>query len=774
MSHPPKNAKRKLPSPLKTSQNNRKILTLIDQSLAFHQMGKYGDAKLLYEKVLSLEPNHFDAIQLLGALSVQTKQYSEAIEFLSKAIQINPNLAECHSNLGISFKELKRFDEALLCYNKAISLKPNYLEAHLNRGNVLRELQRFDEALGSYENVIALSSDYKEAYCNRGMVMHLLGRLNEALASYDKAISIEPRYHDAHFNRGNVLKDLNRFEEALVSYDNAIAITANDPETYSNRGLVLRALNRLDEALYFFDLAIVLRPKYATAYSNRALILQELNRLDEAIYCLDKAISINSESDDASKHSNVKFLELEHINQTLPNNDAVIYFNRGNMLRDLNRLDEAILSYEKSILIAPDHCETYNNLGLALKKLNRLDEAILCCDKAIALKSDYVEAHLNRSVILQGLNRLDEALLSNERALAINPIGEQASQTIKEKLKASSGLAQNQVRHGEEPGVDANGTAISWNFALCNLLNGNLKEGWRHYESRRKDVNASKNTGIREFDEPLWLGNESLNNKTILLYAEQGLGDTLQFSRYASMVAKLGAKVILEVQPALVGLLKNIEGVSEIIARGERLSDFDYQCPLLSLPLAFNTELHNIPPVTQNIAINTKKISYWDSRLGEKSKPRIGIAWRGNSAHSNDHNRSLSLSQLLDCLPKGLNYISLQKEISDNDQESLLIHGGIKFFGDSLHDFTDTAALCELMDIVISVDTSIAHLAGTLNKPTWVLLPFSPDWRWLLNRNDSPWYPSVRLYRQEKIGQWNSALDEIKSDLEKMKVIYNL
>jgi ADP-heptose:LPS heptosyltransferase len=230
-------------------------------------------------------------------------------------------------------------------------------------------------------------------------------------------------------------------------------------------------------------------------------------------------------------------------------------------------------------------------------------------------------------------------------------------------------------------------------------------------------------------------------------------------------VSSLGAKVILEVQPPLVKLMDGLEGVNQIISTGDNLPDFDYQCPLLSLPLAFKTDLQTIPKFSGYIKRDQDKLARWQVQLGGKIKPRIGIVWSGRVSHKNDQNRSLTLAQLMSHLPSNYEYISLQKEIRDIDQETLTKHNEIKHFGNIVQDFTDTAALCELMDIVLSVDTSVAHLAGALGVPTWVLLPYNPDWRWLLNRDDSPWYPSMKLYRQPAINDWNSVFDRIKSDL---------
>ena len=308
-----------------------------------------------------------------------------------------------------------------------------------------------------------------------------------------------------------------------------------------------------------------------------------------------------------------------------------------------------------------------------------------------------------------------------------------------------------------------------WNSAICYLLAGNFTDGWPRYEWRWQSESMSKTAGVRNFSQPLWLGAESIKDQTILLYAEQGLGDTIQFSRYVKLVVKLGAKVILEVQPSLVKLLSDLEGISQIIVKGDKLPHFDCQCPLLSLPLAFKTEIKTIPSASQNIYSDIEKVAKWQAILGEKTKPRVGIVWSGSATHKNNHQRSLTLSKLITYLPSDYEYVSLQKEISDVDKEVLTKHIEIKHFGGDLKNFADTAALCELTDIVISIDTSVAHLAGTLGKTTWILLPYSPDWRWLLDRNDSPWYTSVKLYRQEKINDWDGVLVNIQSDLKELR-----
>ena len=405
---------------------------------------------------------------------------------------------------------------------------------------------------------------------------------------------------------------------------------------------------------------------------------------------------------------------------------------QGLLAHQQGRLEEAQSIYVQVLKSQPQNFMALQLMGAFYLQTKNHLQAIDLLSQAIAINPSFAPCYYNRGNALQELKRLDEALASYDQAIRIKPDYADAY----------------------------------WNKSLALLLDGQFTQGWQEYEWRWKSKQITEKIGaVRAFTQPLWLGEQSFQDKTILLYGEQGLGDTIQFCRYADLVSKLGAKVILEVQPALVPLLKDLEGVSQIIAKGTMLPEFDYQCPLLSLPLAFKTVLETIPSSAQYIQSDNIKVSTWRAKLGEKTKLRVGIVWSGSTGHKNDHNRSLTLAQIVSHLPSQYQYICLQKELREIDKLVLSNNPHIQFYGDDLKDFTDTAALCELMDVVISVDTSVAHLAGALGKPTWVLLPYAPDWRWLLDRVDSPWYPSATLYRQEKAGDWDRVLDRVKADL---------
>jgi hypothetical protein len=404
----------------------------------------------------------------------------------------------------------------------------------------------------------------------------------------------------------------------------------------------------------------------------------------------------------------------------------------GLMAFERREYQQAVVLIDKAIAINPGNAAYYSDRGLALQRLKHVDRALESYDQALAIRKDIAIIHLNRGNALKELRQLDAAIESYDNAIAIKP----------------------------------DYATAYWNKALEQLTLGDFEQGWKSYEWRWKE--ESFPSPRRNFSWPLWLGEESLRGKRILLHSEQGLGDTIQFCRYVPMVAALGARVVLEVEQPLLVLLEQLDGVSEFVSKGLALPAVDFHAPLLSLPLAFKTTYETIPSPRKYLGSDSLKIAEWGCRLGPKSMLRIGLAWSGRAEHQNDHLRSISLAELIEHLPVGFQYVSLQKEVRHADREALESHTNIAHFGAALQDFTDTAALIELMDVVISVDTSVAHLSAASGKSTWVLLPFTPDWRWLLDRNDSPWYESVKLYRQERADDWNGVLGRVKHDLLQM------
>ena len=482
-------------------------------------------------------------------------------------------------------------------------------------------------------------------------------------------------------------------------------------------GAITAQTMRSEEAAVLLGRAVSVKPDSARALNNLGNALKDLKQLEAAADSYDRSIV------DKQNHE-----------------DAYACFHHGVDLEALGRLDAAVASYDRAIAIKPEYAHAHFNRGCFLYALRRPDAAAASYDRAIAIKPDYAEAHYNRGLVFHDLNRLDSAVASYDRAIA------------------------NRVDY----------VAAQWNKSQALLLGGAFDQGWKLYEWRwRYDK-----TGLRQRDlgNPLWLGVEALLGKTILLHSEQGLGDTLQFCRYAKLVAGLGAKVVLEVQAPLLRLLSDVEGASLVLAKGAELPAFDYHCPLLSLPLALGTKLDSIPTGIPYLHSDPVRTAKWRERLGTKTRPRIGLVWSGGFRQNqqqlwalNDR-RNIPFQKITALKLPQFDYISLQKgepaesELAEKRAE-LWPEANFFNFTEELNDFADTAALIENLDLIISVDTSTAHLAGALGKPVWILNRLDTCWRWLLDRDDSPWYPTVRLFRQQRLGDWDSVIARIRGEL---------
>lgn len=639
-------------------------------------------------------------------LALQQKgQLAQARACYLQALKLQPRNFDALHLLGVIAAQTQKFAQALELFDQAIAVNASHAFAFNNRGNVLRDLGQPGTAIASYDRAITLQADYAEAHNSRGSALMDLAKPQDALQSFDKAISVNTDYAEAHTNRGNALLALKRPEAAIESYDRAIALKSDYAEAYSNRGAAFEALKQFSTAINSYNQAIACKPDYAQAFYNRGNALRELKQPQAALESYDKAIAIR-----------VDYAEA--------------YNNRGSALRDLGRFETALESYDKAIAFKADYVKAHNNRGNALSDMRQFHAAVESYDQAIAFKADYAEAYNNRGSALRDLQQSQAAIESYDQAIRLQP----------DYAKAHL------------------------NRSLCLLQMGDFERGWEEYEWRWADDALQKT--VRQFTQPLWLGAEPLHGKTILLHAEQGFGDTLQFCIYARLVSDLGARVLLEVQAPLAGLLAGLDGVAQVFKRGEPLPAFDCHCPLLSLPLAFKTSFDSLPVAASYLASLPDKLAQWTDRLGEKSKPRVGLVWSGSTTHKNDRNRSVDLSEWIRFLPDGFQYTSLQKETRARDKETLALHPHIVQLDEEIKDFSDTAALCALMDVVVSVDTSVAHLACAMGRPTWIALPLNPDWRWLLERSDSPWYPSATLYRQERAGDWDSVFSRIGAELE--------
>lgn len=600
-----------------------------------------------------------------------------------------------------------QWQSALEALRAAVSADPNHAEAHVYLGNVLRQLNQPEAARLAYDRAIAVNPTYVEAHYNRASTLHQLGQLMAALDSYAAALSVNPSFVEAHLRRGSLLLTLGQPATAEASYRHAIALRPDDAEAHAGLGLALMALSQLESAILSFDRAMELKPDFARALGNRAEAEAKLGRLESARSSYQRAVLLSA-------------------------NDAGLHFNQGVFLSDCKDWHGAIESYRTVIALEPDHAEAYCNLGLVEHETGQADAAMENYSRALAINPRLATAFNNRGNLFRSRKEFAQAMMDYEQAIALEP----------------------------------NFAEAHFNIGQLALLQGNFAAGWPEYEWRSR-IREALTFPPRNFPQPAWDGKRPLRGRSILLHAEQGLGDTIQFCRYVSRVADLGARVSLEVQPSLADLLTGLDGVAQLVRYGEPPPPADYHCPLMSLPRILETTLDTIPRKTPYLRAEPHKVARWNEHLGPRTSPRIGLAWSGNPHLANDHNRSVPLARWIAHLPKGFDYICLQNEIRAADRQSLPSFGHITSVESQLKNFTDTAALLETLDLVISVDTSLAHLSGAMAKKTWILLPFLPDWRWLLDRADSPWYPTATLYRQPTAGDWDSVLSELGRNLVK-------
>lgn len=560
-----------------------------------------------------------------------------------------------------------------------------------------------------------------------------------------------------------------------------------DPvEQRFREALALHQQGRTDEAAESYRSVLERQPRHVQALTFLGVIALQSNETDLAVELTSRAIAVDPAS--AAAHvvqGHVLLQQGRHAEAEasyaralrLKPDMADVHLQRGHVLGELHRHEDALASYDRAIAVNPHSAEAYDSRGTALVALRRHEAALASYERAIALKPEYAQPHLNRGNVLSELGHWDAALASYDTALALSP-GDPSIYCNRGNLLGDLGrYAEALASLDRAIDIDAEHAQAHFSRAFVHLVRGDLLPGWRDFEWRWRNEHCVTIREKRDFVQPFWLGDADIAGKTLLVHCEQGLGDTLQFCRYLSLLAELGATVICEVPRPLLDLLVSIRGVAQWVLPGEPLPAFDYYCPLLSLPLAFKTTLANIPSAVPYLRASAARERHWREKLGARSRARVGLVWSGGfrpdqpELWSVNERRNIPLALLASLRHPGVEFYSLQKgQPAEGELATLLAQG---WHGPTLldhtrefHDFNETAALIEQLDLVISVDTSTAHLAGALGKPVWILNRFDTCWRWLLERTDSPWYPTARVYRQERAGDWESVIEKVRGDLD--------
>jgi tetratricopeptide (TPR) repeat protein len=650
-------------------------------------------------------PIHQDRLRQGHALQTQGR-LGEAADIYRAVLAEDPRNAPALHLLGVLVMQAGQVEPGLELVRQSLEIMPGFAPAQESLGKGLEQLGRKEEALAAFDRLVKLAPGHPGGYAHRGRMLESLVCYSDALKDFDKALSLKSD-PALMLNRGAVLLQLQRQKDALATFDKAIAAGLEHPVGYFNRGVALTALGRPEEALVSYDEALLRQPEYTDALTNRGLVLESLGRQEEALASYDRALDVNPEMPEAKS-------------------------NRIALLAQMGRREEALVSINQSIAEDPKNATAYNNRASMLKNMGELDAALADFDKAISLQPDSPSLQANRAVLLHAMGRYEESLTTFEGALALDP----------------------------------DSAATQLNMAFLLLLLGRLEEGLPSYEKRLRpgaplDLDPAQ----------AWQGqSQSVAGKTVLLYAEQGMGDVIMFSRYLIELAARGAKPVLAVRDGMVRLLRGLPVPLTFIPENTRPKKLDYYAPLLSLPLLVGTRFETIPAPVPYLKAEPEKAAYWRERLGDHGF-RIGIAWQGKMRGINDPDRSFPVTAFapLAALP-GVRLISLQKGEGSEQLERLPPGMNVEQLGEDFDSgfdaFVDSAAVIEACDLVVTLDTSIAHLAGALGRPTWTALKHVAEWRWFRDRTDSPWYPTMTLYRQPAFGDWDSVFAAMARDLK--------
>jgi tetratricopeptide (TPR) repeat protein/ADP-heptose:LPS heptosyltransferase len=574
----------------------------------------------------------------------------------------------------------------------------------------LRHLRagRYLDAQHCCQQALAADPDHADTLHLMGLVSLHAKQYDHAVEWISRAIRREPK--PAYLTSlGATLLDQGRREEALQVFDKAIQLAPDNADLWRYLGSALAEVGRTDEAMLNFQHALKLAPRHFDAANRAAGLLQRSARFEDALVYLDLCLELRPD-------------------------DVQTLHARWDALQRLGRREEAFTDIERAHALDPTNADITNNIGNALASLGRYEEAEPWYDRALALGGNAAHVLKNKAITLEQLGRIDEAIAAYQGAVFATP--------------------------------DDAGSA--WNLALLQLLSGDFEAGWAGRETARWKI-PTLVEGYPRLSRPVWRGAEPIDGKTILVCPDEGLGDVIQFARYVPMLAARGARVILIVQNELYPLLSKLAGVAQCLPRSATTAPpYDVHCPLSSLPLAFATRLDTVPAETSYLpAPPADRVAAWEQRLGSHDRLRVGLVWSGNPQHPNDRNRSMPFHIMARILDADATFVSLQKGPRAEDRPALQQRTNIIDLTDHLTDFVETAALVSCLDLVISVDTSVAHLSAALGRPTWILLPYAPDYRWLRDREDSPWYPTMRLFRQTETRDWKGALDSVRHELDR-------
>jgi tetratricopeptide (TPR) repeat protein/SAM-dependent methyltransferase len=755
----------------------------LHRAIKHHEVGELDQAEALYREIVRIDPGHADALHLLGVAAHQKSNHPAGVQLIREAIARNGGSALYHSNLGACYRALNRTDEAIAAFREAVRLQPQFVGARYNLAMALEAAGSLNEALGAYDEVLRIDPRCVDALNNRGALLSSLGRAEEAVASYRRAVECRPGGAGLHYNLANALSRCARYEEAAHEYREAVRINPTIPEAYNNLATALNALGRNAEAFDALDQALALRPDYVEARVNQATI-REAVRDEELMLTVDPettpATGVPVPSTPAQWCARGSQLQaLGHFAEAdvlfrraleFDPNCAAGYFGLGYSLLANQNYEESATYYEQGLLIDDGDSPAWNNLGSAYTALEQYEAAIACYESALQLDAASAKAHFNLGNVYKDLGQPSEASACYRRALYIEPELAEAHINLGVVLQQLGRLDDALDCHDRAVELRPEDPEAHFHRAGTLLFKGDFEQGWDEYEWRwRYDLTP------RDFTIPAWSGRD-LSDHSILIHGEQGVGDEIFFASCLPDVLATARQCLIECDPRLVPLFARSFPQAEIVARP--LSNEDVRawgatvhCPAGSLPRIFRRSVADFPKQLRYLVAGPKQRRQWSQRLGELGHGlKVGITWRGGGKAIQHRRRStaLSLWRPVFAVP-GVKFVNLQYGSTPAELEE-----AASVLGSPLHHWSDVDPLKDLdafaaqmaeLDLVISVDNATVHMAGALGVPVWNLLPFAPTWRWMLERDDTPWYPSMRLVRQPAFGQWEPVFAAIAQQL---------
>ncbi|MBR1217371.1 tetratricopeptide repeat protein [Bradyrhizobium sp. U87765 SZCCT0131] len=747
---------------------------MLETAVGHYNAGRPTEADMVCGDILAAEPDHVEALHLSAVIAFVSDRAAEGAVLLQRVFRLAPNHARAFGTLGDALAVKGERDGALAAFERGVALRPQDADLRLKLSSMLCSLGRFAEAEEVCRAAMRLGQRPQMAF-NLAVALTGQHRLAEAMEAYRTAVDLAPEFVEARLNLGNLLMDQELFGEAIDVYRGAVAARPGFADGHRNLALALCRQGDAAAALPAALSAVSLQPAQLDGHIVVGEVLQALDCLDEAAAAFRHALEIDPASVKAHCGLGAVLYRQGAFEEALeayrcataagPANAEALKIT-GLILHETRRLDEALVAYERTSSLSPDDPMVLSNLAACLCALGRLDDGIAACHRALAADPGHAPAHTNLGILHEAQDRPEEAVAAHRRSIAADPGYATGYGNLAVALRNYGDIDEAVAVSHQAVALAPNDPLTRYNHAHLLLLNGDLVNGFREYGWRlRSKVLAD---GEEAFDAPHWQG-EDFSGRTLLLHAEYGLGDTLNFVRYVPRVVARGGSVVLQAQPALVPLLRRSLDIT-VIARGEPLPPFDLHMPLMGLPCVFGTTLDDIPADVPYLAGDPVKRDAWRGALASETRLKVGVVWAGNPLHKGDRWRSLPAEAVLPHLVMdGVQLYSLQKEPRESDGPTLArLRRSVIDLGPGLGDFMDTAAAIEALDLVIAVDTSVAHLAGALGRPVWMLLPYALDWRWFREREDSPWYPTMRLLRQPKPHDWEPVIRRAAEELARV------